>query len=366
MNGRVYDYNLGRFLSVDPFIQSPGNSQSMNPYSYIMNNPLAGTDPTGYTSEAEKPKPRARESMVTGSRLKRGGSQGITPGQTSGSTVTGVGGSTVTYNGSFKGSYNSFNGSGGSEAGGDANDIGSQKVRDAQVSNHVYNGEGELPDGVSVASKDDPVRQKVSGLQFNDDTGNGGSGFKSELYYDSNSENYIYAFAGTNEISGDVLTNFAQGIGEFSTQYHLALNNTKFIRAAVESVGSKLSLTGHSLGGGLASMAAALTGLSANTYNAAGVHIKTLAKYSGGMANAYKLAQNANVNAYHVLGELVTSLQTTNSFSPAFPSAIGRPIGLVHPNFFLNFLPFTGGKLHSMDSVLKSINNVVPNLNRRR
>ncbi|NVJ50159.1 MAG: RHS repeat-associated core domain-containing protein [Gammaproteobacteria bacterium] len=49
MNGRAYDYNLGRFLSVDPFIQDPGNSQSMNPYSYIMNNPLAGTDPSGYT-----------------------------------------------------------------------------------------------------------------------------------------------------------------------------------------------------------------------------------------------------------------------------------------------------------------------------
>lgn len=52
MNGRVYDYNLGRFLSVDPFIQDPGNSQSMNPYTYIMNNPLAGTDPSGYFSEA--------------------------------------------------------------------------------------------------------------------------------------------------------------------------------------------------------------------------------------------------------------------------------------------------------------------------
>ena len=51
MNGRVYDYNLGRFLSVDPFIQAPGNSQSMNPYSYIMNNPLAGTDPSGYIGE---------------------------------------------------------------------------------------------------------------------------------------------------------------------------------------------------------------------------------------------------------------------------------------------------------------------------
>ncbi|MBS0598876.1 MAG: VCBS repeat-containing protein [Proteobacteria bacterium] len=51
MNGRVYDYQLGRFLSVDPFIQFPLNSQSLNPYSYILNNPLAGTDPTGYASD---------------------------------------------------------------------------------------------------------------------------------------------------------------------------------------------------------------------------------------------------------------------------------------------------------------------------
>nr|WP_256489636.1 fibronectin type III domain-containing protein [Pleionea sp. CnH1-48] len=50
MNGRAYDYNLGRFLSVDPVIQEPGNSQSMNPYSYIMNNPLSGTDPSGYSA----------------------------------------------------------------------------------------------------------------------------------------------------------------------------------------------------------------------------------------------------------------------------------------------------------------------------
>src|SRR5438067_13555899 len=48
MNGRVYDYRLGRFLSVDPIISNPANSQSINPYSYIGNNPLSGTDPTGY------------------------------------------------------------------------------------------------------------------------------------------------------------------------------------------------------------------------------------------------------------------------------------------------------------------------------
>ncbi|MBA3916421.1 MAG: RHS repeat-associated core domain-containing protein, partial [Acidobacteriales bacterium] len=48
MNGRVYDYNIGRFTGVDPVIQAPLNSQSFNPYSYILNNPLSGTDPTGY------------------------------------------------------------------------------------------------------------------------------------------------------------------------------------------------------------------------------------------------------------------------------------------------------------------------------
>jgi hypothetical protein len=51
MNGRIYDYNLGRFMSVDPFIQMPESSQSINPYSYLMNNPMAGTDPTGYIAQ---------------------------------------------------------------------------------------------------------------------------------------------------------------------------------------------------------------------------------------------------------------------------------------------------------------------------
>ena len=50
MNGRIFDPNLGRFLQVDPIIQSPANSQSLNPYSYVGNNPLSGTDPTGYAT----------------------------------------------------------------------------------------------------------------------------------------------------------------------------------------------------------------------------------------------------------------------------------------------------------------------------
>jgi len=39
-SGRLYDPLLGRFLSADPHIQSPRNTQSLNRFSYVMNNPL--------------------------------------------------------------------------------------------------------------------------------------------------------------------------------------------------------------------------------------------------------------------------------------------------------------------------------------
>jgi RHS repeat-associated protein len=48
MNGRVYDPVLARFLSPDPVVQSPYDSQSWNRYSYVRNNPLRYTDPSGF------------------------------------------------------------------------------------------------------------------------------------------------------------------------------------------------------------------------------------------------------------------------------------------------------------------------------
>jgi hypothetical protein len=107
MNGRVYDYNLGRFLSVDPFIQDPGNSQSLNPYSYIMNNPLAGTDPTGYISES------VEKVAVTGSRIPK--------------TLEAAGNSITTGSGNLQ-----FNGSivpdNGSSSSGGSGGVSSQKA----------------------------------------------------------------------------------------------------------------------------------------------------------------------------------------------------------------------------------------------
>ena len=47
MDGRMYDYTLGRFLSPDDYVQAPDDSQSFNRYSYCLNNPLKYSDPTG-------------------------------------------------------------------------------------------------------------------------------------------------------------------------------------------------------------------------------------------------------------------------------------------------------------------------------
>jgi RHS repeat-associated protein len=48
MNGRVYDPELGVFLSPDSYIQAATFSQSHNRYSYVWNNPIRYNDPSGH------------------------------------------------------------------------------------------------------------------------------------------------------------------------------------------------------------------------------------------------------------------------------------------------------------------------------
>jgi RHS repeat-associated protein len=49
MNGRVYDALVGRMISPDPTVPDPMNAQAWNRYSYVGNDPLAFTDPSGFS-----------------------------------------------------------------------------------------------------------------------------------------------------------------------------------------------------------------------------------------------------------------------------------------------------------------------------
>jgi RHS repeat-associated protein len=70
LNGRVYDPFIGRMTSADPVVGDPLNGQTWNRYSYVWNNPLAYTDPTGYcpncigTVNPEPPQPNALMEFV--------------------------------------------------------------------------------------------------------------------------------------------------------------------------------------------------------------------------------------------------------------------------------------------------------------
>jgi RHS repeat-associated protein len=48
MNGRIYDPLIGRMMSADIMVPDAGNLQAYNRYSYVINNPLSLTDPSGF------------------------------------------------------------------------------------------------------------------------------------------------------------------------------------------------------------------------------------------------------------------------------------------------------------------------------
>ena len=55
LNGRVEDGTTGRFLSPDPTVSDPGDTQSFNRYSYVNNRPLTYVDPSGFTACPNNP-----------------------------------------------------------------------------------------------------------------------------------------------------------------------------------------------------------------------------------------------------------------------------------------------------------------------
>lgn len=97
MNGRIYDPIIGKMMSADPTVPNPIDGQSYNRYSYVQNNPLSLTDPTGFVPDREQRNERGqfdagRRDGPLGAKGRHDGG-GDTPGggPTAASTVAGDG-----------------------------------------------------------------------------------------------------------------------------------------------------------------------------------------------------------------------------------------------------------------------------------
>jgi len=344
MNGRIYDPTLGRFLQADPHIQAPSNSQSYNRYSYVLNNPLSYTDPSGYFFKklfkaiADIPILNAVISVafaiycqaclvaynamttyaLTGS-LKAAFTSGIAtaimPGGGSVGNVLAsavIGGvSSRLQGGNFGHGFWSA-GVGAAMGGatkGIKNPVGKvlasavvggtiSKITGGKFANGAYSAAfaaALTADWSQKVNPKDAAYAQLSGNAYRvgaeenplvkgDMVGDykvvdtidseSDSGLKAALYVDK-SGNHVLAFAGTESLV-DWKTNLLQGLGIQTAQYTDAIALAQGYKADFGSI----TLTGHSLGGGLASAAAIHTNSRAVVFNAAGVHNNTLGDFS--------------------------------------------------------------------------------------
>lgn len=177
------------------------------------------------------------------------------------------------------------------------------------------------------------------------------SGFLAGIY--SGAKSTALAFAGTDMTSlSDWKTNLGQGAGLQTTQYAQAVALAKNVRLAFEK--TEVVITGHSLGGGLATAAAAATGIDAVVFNPAGVNDKTLKREGLDPDQVQKRAASGQIRNYIVDGEILNAVQT---FLP-IPKPIGQRVALPDPspmNPMLKWLPGANvvhaGNLHAMASV---------------
>ncbi len=169
----------------------------------------------------------------------------------------------------------------------------------ARMAADVYNDIPAPPLGYRAADGDDLVQ---IGLQT-EDLSSPQSSFRARVYVaeGDGGPHYVVSFRGTTDGS-DWKANARQGVGLSSDQYGRALLIAKAIRRHPEA---QVTITGHSLGGGLASAAALASGRDAQTFNAAGLSEATIGQAATirGDASAPKIA------AFYVRGEILSAVQ---------------------------------------------------------
>jgi hypothetical protein len=193
------------------------------------------------------------------------------------------------------------------------------------------------------------------------------TGFRAAIYENAQGDKVV-AFAGTRD-GKDWFADGTQALGLPTAQYREAVELATQAKAAF---GDSVVMTGHSLGGGLASIASVATDSAAVTFNAAGVNDKTLRQLVPG-ADVGQLKQEASdglIRRYAVKGEVLTGEQETGAGRGFLPDALGHKITLNDPKPLpwyeelpgVNLVTDTahGVSLHSMDSVLSALSKDHP------
>ena len=189
-------------------------------------------------------------------------------------------------------------------------------VEMAKLSQYVYKDESEpenAPEGWTRLSRDElPPGLRDQVWEDKD------SGFAAAMFR-SDDGKMVLAYRGTDERK-DWKANLPQGLGFETTQYNQAHRLAQAVRNTYGPGG--FEVTGHSLGGGLASFASVTTGAPATIFNAAGLHPKTARRVGADLSDADGL-----IESYHVEGELLTSLQSV----PGAREALGKRYNLPMP-----------------------------------
>lgn len=183
------------------------------------------------------------------------------------------------------------------------------------------------------------------------------SGFDAAFYRNDQGQ-VVLGFCGTDE-GKDWKHNIGQGLGFDDAQYASAI---QLGSQAKQAFGDQVVISGHSLGGGLASASAMVNDIPAVTYNAAGVNDRTLEREGLDASAAKQYASEELIRGYHVKNEILTHLQEDSiPLKWTMPNAAGHQIELPEPDplsFGQRLVPGMMLKhrldLHGMDSVIKA------------
>lgn len=177
---------------------------------------------------------------------------------------------------------------------------------------------------------------------------NSETGFHAEIYYNEKTNEYTIAFEGTNaDEYEDLKTDYELGTGKVTEQYKLANRIADFLNNSDFPSDIKINITGHSLGGGLASIVGLSTGKPTYTYNAAGgISDKVIEQFG------LKGKSDNNIKAFISEKDQLTNAQE-GEYKPA---AIGLAVVVAAGEVAAGVLLMGGDRANGYDNFGEGVN----------